>query len=322
MPHQRLPIIPLLSRCSGFALVVVIVVLLFVSFLASQLILQVRTEQQVAFNAISRGSSRYLAEAGIQLALFRLLDKPLEHIDEEHDTMLQGIEYGTALETGTIRYIALSEAGKIDLNKAPPGLLTLLFAYHGLTAEESAVIIDSLQDWRDPDDLLRLNGAEKETYQALSPPYIPRNGAIEEPVEFPLVNGTAKLAGKFEPEEVFTVHNPQGKINCNSLSPAMLAFLAEGDTDRMQAFREAQKIYLTLNSAMVRQLLGDDRFAEVGQYLAYEPPGPTAFYSITATGRPHPTQAGGPAPPGVKASALVRIFGDAYQILAWRERGA
>jgi len=303
-----------LGNASGFALMVVIVVLLLVSVLASQLILQIRAEQQVALHAEARSSGRYLAEAGVQLALFRLLDKPLEITDPASDEPLrQGTTYEATLPTGMVSYAVVNETGKLDLNAAPAGLLALFFEHQGLTPEEAAVVIDSLQDWRDADDLHRVNGAEREVYQALAHPYIPRNGAIEEVAEFRLIHGTSRLADAFAPEEVFTVHNPQGKINCNSLTPAMLDFVMDGDSDRMQAYREAQNASANLNTLTLRQLMGEGRYAVLGQHLNCDAGSP--FYTITAVGRPAAAAA------GVKAHAIVRLAADSYQLLAWREEG-
>lgn len=308
-------------RRQGFALMVVIVVLLFASFLASTLTLQLRAEQQTAFNAASRAGSRFLAEAGVQLALFRLLDTPLA-ADPQYENLVPGVEYETKLRTGTVRYSAVNEGGKIDLNNAPRALLALFLRYHGFSADEADAFCDALADWRDSDDLLRLHGAEKGYYQGLNQPYIPRNGDIAEPAEFLLLRGADKLANKFEPEEVFTVYNPQGKINANHLTPAMLAFVMEGDSARMQAFREAQQTYLTISSAVGRQLIGNQRYAELEPYLTFDKDGGTAHYQIIAIGRPLPSRPGATPPPGVKTSALVRIFSDTYQFVAWKEGGA
>lgn len=318
-------LVTMISRCRsprGFALMVVIVVLLFASFLASSLTLQLRAEQQTAFNAMSRSGSRFLAEAGVQLALFRLLDTPLAATDPQYEHLVPGVEYEATLHTGSVRYYAVNEGGKIDVNNAPRALLALFLRYHGFTAEEAAAFADALGDWRDDDDLLRLHGAEKEYYQNLSQPYLPRNGEIAEPAELLLLRGADKLAGKFEPEEVFTVYNPQGKINANHLTPAMLAFVMEGDSARMQAFREAQQTYLTISSALGRQLIGDQRYAELEPYLAFEKDGGSSHSQITAIGRRLPSREGAAPPPGVKTTTLVRTFGDTYQFVSWKEGGA
>jgi DNA uptake protein ComE-like DNA-binding protein len=50
-------------------------------------------------------------------------------------------------------------------------------------------IIDAILDWLDPDDIARPNGAEREYYAGLSPPYAPKNGPFETVEELLLVKG-------------------------------------------------------------------------------------------------------------------------------------
>lgn len=305
----------------GFALMVVIVVMLLVSFLASQLILSLRTEQQIAYNLKQRERSLFLAEAGVNIALFRLLDTPAtEEETEEFGAVLAGYSYTTFLENGGVTYSTASESGKMDLNNVPISLLELFLSHQGLTEEQVATVSDSLLDWRDADNMHRLNGAEQEFYMELSDPYIPRNGKIKKVAEFFLINGAAPLTDKFSAEEAFTVHNPQKTINFNSLTPVMLDFIMAGDEDRKKAYREAQDVYTTLNKAMALQLIGDERFTMLGQYLSYSQK-TNRYYTISATGRAGAIQ-DEEAPlnhPGLTVSALVRLLNNNYQILSWKE---
>jgi general secretion pathway protein K len=305
----------------GFALMVVIVVMLLVSFLASQLILSLRTEQRIAYNLKQRDRSLFLAEAGVNIALFRLLDTPAaEAENEEFGTILAGYNYTTFQENNRINYSAASESGKMDLNNVPIGLLELFLSHQGLGEDQIATINDSLLDWRDTDNLHRLNGAEQEFYMEQSDPYIPRNGKIKEVAEFFLINGTSGLADKFEVEDAFTVHNPQKTINFNSLTPVMLDFLMAGDTDRKEAYREAQDVYTTLNKAMARQLIGDERFTMIAQYLSYNK-GTNRYYTILATGQAGagPEEENPQNRPGLTVKAMIRLLNKNYQILSWKE---
>jgi len=317
------------NRHRGFALVVVIVVLLLVSFLASQLILQVRTEHQIAFNVKNRSKSHFLSEAGLNVALFRLMDSP-EDVVLGDDTFLHGYSYTNYLNTGKFSYYVTNESGKIDLNKAPRRLLELFLEYQGLEVEQIETIIDSLLDWQDADDLHRLNGAELETYQELADPYIPKNGSLDDPGDFFLIHGTSVLVGKFDPDEVFTIHNSSGKINFNSLTPAMLDFLVEGDFDRKQAYKEAQQLYITLNQAMARQILGDERYDEIKDFLSFSSNTAQSnqYYSIAAYGQagvkpPENEDEEPPTVPGVKINVLIRLESSIrYQLLSWKEKYA
>ena len=306
----------------GFALLIVIMVLLLASFLASQLSLDVRTEQRIAANAKDRDRAAILAEAGFNIALFRLMDKPVAlEAEPQYGRMVGGLQYTHPLKGGQVRYYAANESGKIDLNAGDPRLLELFLRHRKLTMEQAGVVLDSLLDWRDPDDLLRLNGAEQEYYMHLPDPHIPRNGRIEDPSEFFLLRGADLLAGKFQAEEVFTVHNPEKGINVNSLTPTMLEFLVDGDEARLQAYHEARQLQPTLNAAMTRQIIGEARFAELEPFLRYEEGTASLYYTITATGQAVvPGGAGNQATTGLTINALVRILAHGYQLLSWQER--
>lgn len=322
---------------NGFALLVVIMVLLLTSFMAAQLIMQVRTEQKVAFNAKSRAAGYFLSEAGISLGMFRLKDSPIDSDDDKYERFLEGHTYEeTLLPVGKVSYYAVSESGKIDLNSFPRKLLELFLEYHQPEPEQVATIVDSLMDWRDTDDMHRLNGAEEKTYRELDDPYVPRNGKIEDPSEFFLVYGTEALAGLFVPEEVFTAHNPKSKINFNSLTPAMLDFLVEGDPEKRDAYEAAREELVgnqRLRSVQARQILGDERFQALRPYLTYSS-GTNRFYSIVADGRAGTLpgeenqeeelmEQEGQAKrrrPGIKIVALIEWKGNAFQYVSWQER--
>ncbi|MGV1100715.1 general secretion pathway protein GspK [Thiovibrio sp. JS02] len=321
--EERRPAAGITRNSQGFALLVVIVVLLLTSFLASQLILAVRTEQRITFNARVRNQAAMLSEAGVNIALFRLMDKPLAlEAEEEYGALRAGEEYEAFLEQGRVSYHAANESGKIDLNTAPSGLVELFLQYHGLSPDESAIVMDSLLDWRDTDTLHRVNGAEQDYYQTLPGPYIPRNGRIEDPAEFFLIRGTARLAGRFDPLEVFTVSNTEKKINLNSLTPAMLDFVVAGDVDRRKAYFDAKEVYATLNPAMAMQIIGEERFRELEPFLGYSEGAASRIFSITATGQPGvtPDTEDPQAAMGVTVQAVVRLLANGYQILAWKER--
>lgn len=323
----------------GFALVVVMVVMLLASFLASELILRVRTEQRIAFNVKNKTTAHFLSEAGVNLALFRILEpkqavseeQAVSEKDEEYLEFLHGQTYETFFNKGKISYYAINESGKIDLNRAPRPLLELFLEYHGVEPDQIATIIDSLLDWRDTDNLHRLNGAEQETYEELDDPYIPRNGVIEDPAEFALIYGADVVQGKFELRDVFTVHNVQGKINFNSLTPAMLDFVMEGDAERIEAYRENQKLYGTFTSATALQVMGEERFDSLKPYLIYSA-GANQYYCITAIGQPgvEPLEEGQETEEkkgqeyryGIKIEVLVRKTGSGFDFVSWRENYA
>ncbi len=301
----------------GFALVVVIMVLLVASFVASDLVMEVRTELQVAFNQKQKAAERYLAEAGINLGLFRIFDLPLDPGEGEDVVFRQGQVHQAEVGGGRVSYYAVSEMGKIDLNTAPPGLLALFCQHLGLSAAATATLADSLADWQDEDDLHRLSGAEDSYYENLQPPYRPRNRPLADPAEFFLVRGSEALAGRFEPEEVFTVYNQKGTLNFNCLPPLLLDFVAGGDPDRVAAYHEARQEKPLLDQQEAAVILGHQRFLEIAPYLSFDSPGGLYYSVVAETGKQQDLQA---VATGNRIFALIKLEGMGFRYLLWKER--
>jgi len=319
----------------GYALVVVILILLLVSYLAADLALQVRSELQASFNVKSRIAGRFLALAGIEAAVFRKVDKPIDAVGTPYEYFVEGYPYEEYRPgRGRFRYYLVTESGKIDLNTFPRGLMELFLAYHGLDEEGVAVVLDSLLDWRDPDDLHRLNGAETDFYQGLDDPYVPRNGRFQDPGEFFLVRGTAPLRGKFDPYEVFTVNNGRSRINFNSLTPQMLEFLTEGDEEKIALYRQLQeeKAGGRLTVADMQTILGPERYEALRAFLV--PAIKSSFYAVTVVGeagfdpegeaaadagREGDGAAAGRHWPGMRIQVLYIWRGGKPRFLRWRE---
>jgi len=235
---------------------------------------------------------------------------------------------------GRVAYYVVSESGKIDLNHSPPGLIKLFLRYE-LGADDNddrlLTVLDSLADWRDSDDMHRLNGAESEYYESLDDPYIARNGRIEDPSEFFLIKGTEELAGKFDAMDVFSVYNRSGKVNFSSLTPAMLDFVSGGNKEAAAAYRDAKKEFNgLLTSAVAREILGDDRYNEMRPYLSFAA-GKNNYYYVVGTGQPGLKEvvvdentpeepASQKKAPGSRNSILLKKQGAKYTILAWQER--
>lgn len=318
----------------GFALMIVIVIMLLASFLASQLVMKARTELLILHNIKARSQGAYLAEAGTNMSIFRLFDKPIDIPDfgeeEEWLHFFEGFNYEFFLPMGRVTYYAVSESGKIDLNKSPMGLIKLFLMYQlGCDEDDERLltITDSLQDWRDTDDLHRLSGAESEYYQELDDPYIARNGKIEDPSEFFLINGTEELVGKFDAMDVFTVYNSKRTINFNSLTPAMLDFVSGGNKEAVTAYRDAKKEYSgKIPRTIFSEILGEERDGEIRTYLTNST-GTNKYYYVVGTGQLGVVESDAleeekpKKVPGSKNSILLKKRGSAaYTILAWQER--
>ena len=71
------------------------------------------------------------------------------------------------------------ETGKLSLTQTTPLILNTLFEEMGIPFPDAEILTDSLLDWIDNDELTRLNGAEADYYERLSPPYKPANESLK-----------------------------------------------------------------------------------------------------------------------------------------------
>lgn len=296
----------------------VILVLLLVTVLAAEMTFAVRVGTLEGFNVRQRLVGRALAQGGINQALFTLIDTPINY-DEEGRSYL-GRQEKSRLETGAIHYVLVNESGKIDLNGASRHLLATFAEFIGLEEEEQEILNDSLEDWRDADNLHRLQGAEDDYYQVLEPPYRARNGKCIEVSELALVRGAEEIVDQIKISEIFTVHNPGGKINFNSLSPAMLAFLAENDPEKIVAYHELRQTQGDLQALEAQVILGDERYQQCAPFLAYKA-NKVRFFTITATGYAGPDQRDQEdgKVPGTKITVLFEKTGATVKYYGWQE---
>jgi general secretion pathway protein K len=98
-----------------------------------------------------------------------------------------------ALGAGEFSYRISDEQGRLNLNAAPLDRVDRLLTAIGLDKQARDIINDSLQDWKDPNDLSRINGAESEDfYLKLPVPYRARNGALQDTSELLQIRGVTR----------------------------------------------------------------------------------------------------------------------------------
>lgn len=163
------------------------------------------------------------AEAALNLAALSLLEgASLQR--EGNPGLTQSIRY----EGSKIQVDIQDELGRIDLNHADTQLLAGLFRAVGMPAQEAASIADRIQDWRDPDDLRRLNGAEAREYRASGASHAPRNAGFQVKDELQLVLGiTRDIYQKAEP--ALTIHSGKPGVD-RRIAPPLVQRALGGDT--------------------------------------------------------------------------------------------
>ena len=142
------------------------------------------------------------------------------------------------LGRGTFTYRITDEEARINLNTAPPDRIDRLLTVLGVDKQARDVINDSLQDWKDPDELHRVNGAESDYYLKLPVPYRARNANLEDVAELLQIRGVTPelyLGRNGEPglAEYVTVRGA-GQVNINTASPTVLKALGLSEAEVSQ----------------------------------------------------------------------------------------
>jgi general secretion pathway protein K len=191
----------------GFALVVVLWVVALLTVMAGGFALGMRTDTNLTYYQVASAKARALAEAGVNRGIMELLKQ-----EEDRVWATDGSPNQLPLEDGALTISVQDESGKIDLNVAQTELLGGLLHALGVDDRARDALVDSILDWRDPDDLRRANGAEAADYKAAGLPYGPKNGPFDSVDELQQVLGMTP-ALFLRMRGFVTVYSQQGGIN-------------------------------------------------------------------------------------------------------------
>ncbi len=215
MKHQR-----------GIALVIVMWLSLLLTILIGSFAVVARTENLQARHLFDTTRAWYAAEAGLHRAVFELRNPDLES-----RWFADGRTYSVEFEGADVEISVTDETGKIDLNTADEILLTALFESAGVEVEEAELLVDAVLDWRDPDDLVRLNGAEDDDYEAADFPYGAKDGPFSSVTELQQVMGfNYELYLKLEP--AITVFTGRARPD-PAFAPREVLMTIEGMTEEL-----------------------------------------------------------------------------------------
>ncbi|HXI82871.1 MAG TPA: type II secretion system minor pseudopilin GspK [Verrucomicrobiae bacterium] len=319
----------------GIAIVIVLWVVLVLSLLISGFAFTMHVETQVASYARKELKAEMLARSGVEVARMELIVGALSPTNSGIDALNQ--EWATnalmyvdhELGDGIYNVKVTDEESKIPINRATDLQLKRLFGLLGADPADGDVITDSILDWIDADDLTRLNGAESDYYQSLSPPYRAKNAPLDRVEELLLIRGVTPELYKGTPatdtdparpglQDVFTTMT-SGFINVNTASAIVLgtlglddaqvqAVLARRDgadgipgTDDDLPFHSAEEFFAAIGNL-------DPEAKQSAQPLVAVT---SSFFTVKSTG-----EVG-----GVKRTILATLYRNAgkVQTVMWRE---
>ncbi|MFQ5850846.1 MAG: general secretion pathway protein GspK [Candidatus Binatia bacterium] len=316
----------------GVALVVVLWIFVFLFVVAFDFAASVREESMAAHRYAEQGEGYYLALGGFEERLYRFLVSPKtpRGTSSLGGTMLQEetVEYGewyrAALGSGLYRVRVVDEGGKINLNRADERSLRRIFTNLGIEEPKRKVLVDSILDWRDEDDLHRLNGAEDDTYLSLSPPYTAKNGPFDTVEDLLWVRGvTPGLFYGFEEEgirgvglrDIFTVDSRRNRVNLRTASAEVCHALVGLPLEECRKFVEERKKLSEKTLVDLLGLLGlSSKEAKAHGFDFFKP----SVVTIEAVGY----RDGSTVPTRVKG--VVRLVGGSrgFELIRWVDRGS
>ena len=303
-----------LANQQGVALMMVLWVMLFLTIIVTEFAFSMRTEVNITRNFKEDVQSYYLARAGIALALAEILNPKVKGDyakDEQLIFKLEGEETGYLIEgqdapalfpprqdiplgAGTVSYNIMDEEGKLNLNALMAGteahrdiLHRLLYEGAGIQmGTERDIIVDSILDWMDKDELHKLNGAEDDYYQSLNPPYDCKDGPFDTVDELVLVQGVTKqiLYGtgvKRKETETDTDMDTIGELKTSY--PGIAKFLSVWNKNRVNNY-SADPLTLKIKYGEEKGEVMAEKIAENLENPDFNPP-KSHCYSIISTGK-------------------------------------
>jgi general secretion pathway protein K len=224
----------------GFALLVVLLVLALVAVVGGEFAYSMRLEASAVRAYKSGIIGTHLAETALAQAIREIVaDAPL--VVEDDDGLLT---FYTAdrralprprrakaeLVGGQYSYRITDEEARLNINTSPPDRIDRLLLTLGVEKEVRDTIGDSIQDWRDPNEEHRANGAESEDYYLQLPtPYRSHNANLESITELLQIKGvTAAIYNGTKDHPglaAFVTVRSTGAVNMNTAPAAVLSAL-------------------------------------------------------------------------------------------------
>lgn len=291
--HTRLEKrLPAVNRClsqRGIALLTVLWVLTILMVIVLSFSLIARTETYATLSFKEGIERKFMAEAGIERGIMELYYRNLYknqtvELEGREIWKTDGTPYSSQIGNGVYLVRIRDESGKIDINAANDLVLKNLFVNLGVQPDDADVIVDSIMDWRDPDDLHRLNGAENDYYRSLPNPYDAKNAKFDTLEELLLVKGIthAILYGSGEQKgavDFLTIHAKTSRINVNAATKeALMAIpgMTPEVADAIISFRETKE----MNSQDFMGIVGEN----YNFMLPYITTSGTSTFTIDASG--------------------------------------
>lgn len=269
--------ITLAPKNRGIAVVVALIAVTVLTLLAGTFCYSMKIEARVAANANNDEQMLWMGRGGVELARWVLAMSARQPYDSLNQVWAGGPGSGSdtngplagvsldnyPIGDGTVSVKIIDMERRVNVNSASPDLLRQILTVQGVDAGTISTVVDSIEDWIDPDDATRPAGAESDYYQGQNPPYYAKNAPIDDLSELMYIKGitmamykgtggAAYQTGPFqhnklglgqrpgeEPNYAFGLEDvltpfSSGKINVNTADANVLGLIPGIDTDSVQ----------------------------------------------------------------------------------------
>ena len=222
----------LVASQEGIALLMVLWVLTLLMVIVLSFSFMTRTETYSTLSFKEGLEEKFLAEAGIERGIMELFYR---NVYKNQTLVMEGTEawrtdgtiYSAQIGDGYYTIAITDESGKVDINTVSDVVLKNLLINWGIQEEDVDIIADSIMDWKDPDDLHRLHGAESDYYMSLPNPYKAKDANFDSLEELLLVKGLTSeiLYGNNEKRGIInflTINSGTNRININAAPKEVL----------------------------------------------------------------------------------------------------
>jgi len=275
---------------------------ILVTAMASKVRLSARTafNNQLAADDYTQMMSA-LHSAEMEILLERMsppIDAPIE-TDSEGEILDRSLRFdGRPLRLSyptpddmVVRII--NHSGMINLNRIPRASMQLLIEkrLQDITGEEADPeevqnLLAAWTDWTDLNDLEGINGAERDYYEALDPPYLPRNNPELDSVnELLHVRGFAELFEGVDLESAFTIYGNNRQLNINVATREALSLLPGLTPALIDVLLAVRTIDSFSNRGEIGEVIPFENLTELSPWLSNET---SDFYTLYVYRRPEP----------------------------------
>lgn len=185
-----------MKRRSGFALLASVWLMVAIAAIGLEVSWLARSRRLAVANVLDESRAHAAAVAGLEHARARLTGALAPSRGDALADPWRWAVGGDSADLASSQYAfhLRDDAAALDVNRVDERTLTRLFQACGADAGEAAQSAQRIADWRDPDTLRRVRGAERDDYLALGARLLPRDGPVQSVAELDDVAGVPARA--------------------------------------------------------------------------------------------------------------------------------